>query len=215
MSDEALAASPEDLELVARLLDGDEGSFRALVETANPQMLRLARMYVPSRALAEEVVQEAWVEIIKGLPRFEGRSTLRTWMFRIVANTAKTRGQREGRSLPFSSLAGHDLGEPAVSPDRFLPADHRWPGHWSTLPSNVDDLPEERLLGTEAIDRVRGAIDSLPPMQAEVIRMRDVQGLRSTDVCNVLGLSETNQRVLLHRARAKVRQALERYFEES
>ncbi len=214
MSDEALA-SPEDLELVAQLLDGDEGSFRALVETTNPQMLRLARMYTPSMALAEEVVQEAWVGIIKGLPRFEGRSTLRTWMSRIVVNTAKTRGQREGRSLPFSSLAGHDLDEPAVRPDRFLPADQRWPGHWSTLPANVDDLPEERLLGTEAIDRVRGAIDSLPPMQAEVIRMRDVQGLRSTDVCNVLGLSETNQRVLLHRARAKVRQALERYLEET
>jgi RNA polymerase sigma-70 factor, ECF subfamily len=215
MSDEALAASPEDLGLVARLLDGDEGSFRALVETANRQMLRLARMYVPSTALAEEVVQEAWVGIIKGLPRFEGRSTLRTWMLRIVANTAKTRGQREGRSLPFSSIAGRDLGEPAVSPDRFLTANHRWPGHWSTLPSNVGDLPEERLLGSEAIELVRGAIDSLPPMQAEVIRMRDVQGLRSTDVCNVLGLSQTNQRVLLHRARAKVREALERYFEES
>lgn len=215
MSEQVPAASPEDLKLVAQLVDGDERSFTALVEATNPQMLRLARMYVSSTALAQEVVQEAWVGIIKGLPRFEGRSTLRTWMFRIVVNTAKTRGQREGRTTPFSSLEGSDLGEPAVSPDRFLPAGHgRWPGHWSSLPSNVDDVPEERLLASEAVDRVRGAIDSLPSMQAEVIRLRDVQGLRSKDVCNILGLSETNQRVLLHRARAKVRQALERYLEE-
>jgi RNA polymerase sigma-70 factor (ECF subfamily) len=209
------AAPPEDLDLVRKLLDGDERAFRELVERNQSQMLRLARMYVSSTAVAEEVVQEAWIGVLQGLEKFEGRSSLRTWIFRILMNIAKTRGQRESRSVPFASLAGDDLDEPSVSPDRFLPSDHdRWPGHWSSFPKGFDEVPEERLLSSETADQIRAAIDSLPPMQAQVIRLRDVEGWSSAEVCNVLELSETNQRVLLHRARSKVRRALEEYLDE-
>lgn len=177
-------------------------------------MLRLARTYVSSTAVAEEVVQEAWLGVVQGIDRFEGRSSLRTWIYRILVNTAKTRGAREGRSVPFASLAG-DEGEPSVDPDRFLPADHdRFPGHWSSFPPSFDDVPEERLLSGETLDHVRRVIDELPPAQAQVIRLRDVQGWTSQEVCNALELTETNQRVLLHRARTKVRAALERYLDE-
>jgi len=214
MPDPVPAASPEDLQLVRRLLEGDQATFRSLVDKTRASMLRLARMYVSSTAIAEEVVQDAWVGILQGLPKFEGRSSLRTWMFRILVNTAKTRGQREGSSVPFSSLAGDAPDEPAVSPDRFLPAGTQWPGHWASVPMTVDDVPEDRLLAGETLDRVRAAVDALPPMQAEVIRLRDVLGWSSAEVCNVLDLSESNQRVLLHRARSKVRAALEEYLGE-
>jgi RNA polymerase sigma-70 factor, ECF subfamily len=204
------ATLPDDLALVRRLRAGDEAAFMGLVERLQPTMLRIARMYVSTQAVAEEVVQDAWIGVLRGLESFEGRSSLRTWILRILTNIAKTRGQREARSVPFASLAGDDLDAPAVDPSRFdtPPGDVR--GHWSTLPDDWSGLPEDRLLAHETLAAIGAAIDTLPPMQAEVIRLRDALGWSSEEVRNALDLSETNQRVLLHRARAKVRGALER-----
>ena len=178
-------------------------------------MLRVALMYVSSRAVAEEVVQEAWLGVLAGLSRFEGRSSLKTWIFRILTNTAMTRGEREGRSVPFSSLAGdaEDDGS-VVEADRFLGPDHRWAGHWASSPRSPRDVPEERLLAAEARDRIAEAIAALPPNQRAVITLRDVDGWSAEEAREVLDVSEANQRVLLHRARAKVRQALEDYLDE-
>jgi len=197
---------------VARLRAGDESAFMALVERLQPSMLRVARMYVSTAAVAEEVVQETWLGVLRGLDRFQGRSSLRTWIFRILTNIAKTRGQREGRSLPFASLAGDDLDAPAVDPDRFDTREASSRGAWSTLPDDWTGIPEDRLLGRETLAVIGTAIDGLPPMQAEVIRLRDALGWTSEEVRNALDLTETNQRVLLHRARAKVRRALEAYL---
>jgi len=206
-------ATPKDLELVRALRAGDETAFMRLVERLQPQMLRLARMYVSTIAVAEEVVQEAWVGVLKGLDGFEGRSSLRTWILRILVNTAKTRGQREARSLPFSSLWSPEAdADPAVDPDRFLPRGDEWAGHWADAPASWDGVPEDRLLSGETLARIGEAIEALPVNQREVIRMRDVLGWSSVEVCNALDVSETNQRVLLHRARAKVRRALESYL---
>ena len=176
-------------------------------------MLRIAQLYASSRSVAEEVVQETWLSVFIGLERFEGRSTLKTWLFRILANKAKTRAQREARTLPFSSLAfDGDEGETAVGADRFLGPDSRHPGGWAAPPRGV---PEERLLAAETRARIGEAIAALPENQRAVITLRDVEGLSAEETCNVLGLSETNQRVLLHRARSKVRAAFERYLEET
>ncbi len=207
-------ASEEDRRLVEALRAGDEDAFMRLVQRHQGQMLRIARMYVPSRSVAEEVVQEAWLGVLKGLDAFEGRSSLRTWIFRILVNTAKTRGQRESRSVPFSSLwSPGEADEPAVDPERFLADDDpRFPRHWASFPASWEEVPEDRLLSKETLARVASAIDSLPPNQREVIRLRDVLGWTSQEVCNALEVSETNQRVLLHRARAKVRRALEGYL---
>ena len=210
---ETPSAPGEDLGLVDALRGGDEDAFMRLVERLQPQMLRIARMYVSTAAVAEEVVQEAWVGVIKGLDGFQGRSSLRTWILRILVNTAKTRGQREARSVPFSSLWSPEVGaQPAVDPDRFLPRGDEWAGHWAEAPATWDEVPEDRLLSHETLSRVGQAIEALPPNQREVIRMRDVLGWSSAEVCNALDVSETNQRVLLHRARAKVRRALESYL---
>jgi RNA polymerase sigma-70 factor (ECF subfamily) len=204
--------SSDDLSLAARLRAGDEAAFMSLVEQLQPAMLRVARMYVSTTAVAEEVVQDAWLGVLRGLDSFEGRSSLRTWIFRILTNIAKTRGQREGRSLPFASLAGDDLEAPAVDPNRFdTPVDSSR-GHWSTLPDDWTGVPEDRLLSRETLEIIGKAIQNLPPMQAEVIRLRDALGWSSEEVRNALDLTETNQRVLLHRARAKVRDVVERYF---
>jgi len=209
---DAVLASPADLALVERLRAGDEAAFMMLVEQHQAPMLRIARMYVSTQAAAEEVVSEAWVGILKGLDRFAGRSSLRTWMYRIVANIAKTRGQRDGRTIPFSSLEGGDDG---VDPEWFQSAAERSPGGWRTHPEDWRGIPEERLEGRETLERIGRAIDDLPPMQAEVLRLRDVLGWSSEEVRNALDLSETNQRVLLHRARSRVRRALHEYlFEE-
>jgi RNA polymerase sigma-70 factor, ECF subfamily len=195
--------SAEDVRLIEGLRAGDEAAFGAVMRMYGAAMLRVAQMYVSSRAVAEDVVQDAWVGVLNGIDRFEGRSSLKTWLFRIVANTAKTRGVREARSIPFSSLGGDD--EEAVDPDRFLGPGERFPGHWAVP-------PEGRLLADEALSLVADAIERLPPAQRAVITLRDVQGWSSEEVRNALDLTETNQRVLLHRARSKVRSALEEYM---
>lgn len=217
MAEEPLVsvASPEDLRLVQSLRAGDEVAFMMLVERYGPAMLRLARMYVPTRTVAEDVVQEAWLGVLKGLDGFQGRSSLRTWIFRILVNTAKTRGQRESRSIPFSSLWSPDPeSEPAVEPERFRPAGDQRPNSWLDKPTSWEGVPEDRLLSQETLDHIQASIDGLPPNQREVIRLRDVLGWSSEEVCDALDISATNQRVLLHRARSKVRATLERYLQE-
>jgi RNA polymerase sigma-70 factor, ECF subfamily len=204
-------ASLDDAQVVAALRGGDEATFSALVREYGSSMLRVAQMYVRTRAVAEEVVQEAWLGVLRGIGSFEGRSSLKTWIFRILTNTAKTRGEREARSVPFSALEGLGDDEFAVEPERFQ-SEGRWAGHWAAPPSPWTDLPENRLLGSETRRLVARAIAELPPAQAAVITMRDVEGFSADEVCNVLELSETNQRVLLHRARSKVRRTLEAYL---
>lgn len=206
-----MLASSADLALVERLRAGDETAFMMLVEQHQAAMLRIARMFVSSRAVAEEVVQEAWLGILKGLDRFEGRSSLRTWMYRIVANVAKTRGRRDGRSIPFSALEGDAAGS-GIDPEWFQGAAERAPGGWRTFPDDWQGIPEERLAAHETFEQIGRAIDELPPMQAQVLRLRDVLGWSSEEVRNALDLSETNQRVLLHRARGRVRRALHDYL---
>jgi RNA polymerase sigma-70 factor (ECF subfamily) len=201
--------SREDAQLVDGLRARDEAAFAALIRMYGAGMLRVARMYVSSRAVAEEVVQEAWLAVLKGIDRFEGRSSLKTWLFRIVANVAKTRGVREARSAPFSSFAND---ESTVSPERFLDAGERFPGHWAVPPASWAGIPEDRLLATETMDLIRCEIDRLPPSQRAVLELRDIEGLSADEVCNALELTETNGRVLLHRARARVRAALEEYL---
>jgi RNA polymerase sigma-70 factor, ECF subfamily len=213
---DTLAGSRQDLELLSALRRGDERAFAALVDLHSRPMLRRAMVFVSSRAVAEEVVQEAWLGVIKGLGRFEGRSALKTWIFRILTNCAKTRAQREGRSIPFSALWNRDAepGEPSVNPDRFLPpTEGHWPNHWSSSPRSWDEIPEHRLLTRETGLRIEEAIDELPPAQREVITLRDVEGWGSEEVCELLGISEGNQRVLLHRARSRVRRAHEQYLD--
>jgi RNA polymerase sigma-70 factor (ECF subfamily) len=200
-----------DDELVAALRAGDEAAFAAVVREWHSGLVRVARIFSQSRVVAEEVVQETWLRVLGALDRFEGRSSLKTWVFRILVNTAKTRAQREGRSIPFSAL--HDparVPEAAVDADRFLADDHpHHPGGWQSPPR---ELPEERLLAGEAREVIERAIESLPANQRAVISLRDVEGWSSDEVRNALDLSEVNQRVLLHRARARVRQALESYL---
>jgi len=197
--------------LLDTLRAGQEAAFEALVREHHASIVRVARIYVSNPSTAEEVAQETWLAVLNGLDRFEGRSSLRTWIFRIVTNIARTRAQRDARSVPFSSI-GDTSGEPAVDHDRFAPAGHRWAGHWKSYPDRWDSLPEKRLVGDETMARLQAAIDRLPPTQRQVITLRDVEGWSSEEVCSALEISETNQRVLLHRARSKVRQALETYL---
>lgn len=207
-------ALEDDAYLVAALRAGEEIAFMTLIERYQASLVRLAMLYVPNRAAAEDVVQETWLGVLQGIDRFEARSSLKTWLFRILVNRAKRRGAREHRSIPFS-VAWHpelDRDEPAVEPERFHPLGHQWPGHWTSRPLSWEDLPEEQLVSREARARIDAAIAELSPSQREVITLRDVEGWGSTEVCNALGISETNQRVLLHRARSKVRRAMEQYL---
>jgi RNA polymerase sigma-70 factor (ECF subfamily) len=210
-----MAVAPErEGALVAALQRGDEAAFLELVDRHHALMVRVAQGYVRSRAVAEEVAQEAWLGVLHGILRFESRSTLKTWIFRIVVNRAKTRAERERRTVPFSALEGGD-DESAVSPSRFLDAAHpRWPGHWAQAPQRWDELPEECLLSRETLALARSTIDALPLRQREVILLRDVDGWSPEEVCDALELSEGNQRVLLHRARTRVRAALEEHLAE-
>ena len=202
----------EDHELVQRLREGDEMAFAELIDRYGAMMLRVAQMYVRDRATAEEVVQETWLAVLNGIDRFEERSSLKTWLFRILTNRAKTRGQRDGRMVPFSALAGADPegDEPSVDPDRFLGPDSPHPGAWAAPPVA---WPEERLLERETLGVIEMAIDDLPEAQRDVILLRDVDGWTPMEVSDVLGITDGNQRVLLHRARSKVRAALERYMD--
>jgi RNA polymerase sigma-70 factor, ECF subfamily len=206
------APTLEERRVVDALRAGDEPTFARLVQDYSPGMLRVARMFVSSRAIAEDVVQDAWIGVLNGIDRFEGRSSLKTWIYRILTNTAKTRAVREGRSIPFSALAAGD-DEGAVDPDRFLGDDSRFPGHWAAPPRRWDVQPEGRLLAAETLAVVEREIEKLPPNQAVVVTMRDVEGFDAEEVRNALEISETNQRVLLHRARSRLRRALEEYLE--
>jgi RNA polymerase sigma-70 factor, ECF subfamily len=204
----------DEKRLIESLKAGDEQAFARLAEDYNPSLLRVAMTYVSTRAVAEEVVQDTWLGVLAGLDRFEGRSSLKTWIFKILTNTASTRGQREWRSLPFSSLAGEEGDEqgPSVHPDRFFPPDHdRYPNHWALGPTPWLG-PEDGLISGETREVILRAIEELPSSQRTVITLRDVQGWPAEEVCDALDLSEGNQRVLLHRGRSRVRSALERYF---
>jgi len=201
----------DERELCAALRRGDEAAFTRLVSLYHAPLRRLALSYVRSAAVADEVVQETWLGVLRGIGNFEGRSSLKTWIFRILTNTAKTRAEREARTVPLSALAPAETDDdPAVDPSRFLDQQHaRWPGHWASPPARWDELPEEHLTGRETLDALKNAIEALPPVQRQVIVLRDIEGWEGHEVCDLLDLSEANQRVLLHRARSKVRQALE------
>jgi RNA polymerase sigma-70 factor (ECF subfamily) len=212
---EALRRGEEKV-LLEALRRGDEAAFLALVNRHHGAMVRLARAFVRSDAVAEEVAQEAWLAALEGLAAFRGEAGVKGWLLAIVANRARSRAVREARTVPLSSLAPRDDGDgdggPAVDPDRFLPADDpEWPGHWREAPAA---FPEARLLQAEAAGVARAAIAALPARQQAVITLRDVEGMSAAEACLALGLSEENQRVLLHRARSRVRAALERYFAE-
>ncbi len=200
-------------DLLDALRRGDESAFSRLVDRHHASMIRVARLYVESAAAAEEVAQEAWLGVLQGLERFQGRCTLKAWIFAIVSNCAKSRGARDKRTVPMSSLAQEgDEGGPSVEADRFLADGHpRWPGHWAQPPEAWD---EDELVSRETLEAIATAMEGLPPGQRAVMTMRDVEGLGSEETCQILGISEANQRVLLHRARSKVRKALERYMHE-
>jgi RNA polymerase sigma-70 factor (ECF subfamily) len=206
-------AAPSEAQLLEALRAGDEDAFRTLVREYMPSLVRVARIYVPTQAAAEEVAQETWLGVLNGLSRFEGRSSLRTWIFRILTNIAKTRAKRDGRTLPFSALSEPGrVPEAAVDADRFLDPEHpRWPGHWALKP---EAWPEDALVAAETREKLAEAIETLPAAQRTVISLRDIEGWSSEEVRNALDLSETNQRVLLHRARSKVRAALESYLDQ-
>jgi RNA polymerase sigma-70 factor (ECF subfamily) len=213
--------SPFDDEatLVAALRSRDEAAFGYLLDRYDGALRRLARTYVSTPQSADEVVQDTWLAVVKGIDGFEGRSSVSTWIYRILANIARSRGVREHRSVPFSSAPGalEEGAGPAVDPDRFVAratADGAPVGAWARPPSPWDEEPEARLESRTTLEAVQAAIDALPPAQREVLTLRDVEGWTSAEVCNALGLSETNQRVLLHRGRSKVRRALERHFDE-
>jgi RNA polymerase sigma-70 factor (ECF subfamily) len=202
----------EDEAVVEALRRGDEKAFASLIDRYHSSLLRLAMSYVATKEQAEDVVQETWLGVLNGIDRFEGRSSLKTWIFRILVNRAKTKGVRERRSVPFSSLEGDgDEKEPSVDPSRFQ-VGTRWAGSWSAPPASWEGIPEDRLLSGETRAVVEDAIAMLPDMQRAVITLRDVRGFTSQEACEVLGLTEANQRVLLHRARSKVRAHLEEYL---
>jgi len=207
-------SSHDDIQILERLRAGDEAAFMNLVDRYAVAMQRIARAYVRDDATAEDVVQEAWVGVLRGLPTFEGRSSLRGWIFTIVVNRAKSRGVREARSVPFSALARDEAerDDPSVAADRFAGPGERWPRHWRDEPAPWGERPDERLLSRELRARIDAAIDALPPAQRTIVILRDIAGQPTQDVCNALQLTETNVRVLLHRARAKIRRALDPYL---
>ena len=205
--------SPDERRLIERLKSGDEAAFGELIDRYHGQMLRLAMVYVSTRAVADEVVQEAWLGVQQGIGRFEGRSSLKTWIFRIVANIARTRGVREARTVPFTSLAGADEDGAAVDPERFVTGGES-AGHWASPIRSWGVSAEQITLSGEAMGRIAAEIDRLPEVQRIVVTMRDIDGFDSDEVCETLGISQGNQRVLLHRGRTRVREALADYFDD-
>ncbi|MDY6996360.1 MAG: sigma-70 family RNA polymerase sigma factor [Actinomycetota bacterium] len=207
------APSADEQSLVAALRARDEAAFARLVDTHTPAMLRVARGYVASREIAEEVVQEAWIALIKGIDGFEGRSSLRTWLFTVLINIAKARGLRErkDRDVQVAAFTGG-----TVDPARFRDGDDEWPGHWrdGELPTAFPESPEGTVLGGELLAVTRRELDRLPERQRIVVTLRDVLDLDSAEVCRLLDISVANQRVLLHRGRAAVRQGLENYLKD-
>ena len=203
----------DEAALVAALRAGDEAAFAKLVDTHTPAMLRVARGYVASHELAEEVVQETWIALLKGISGFQGRSSLRTWIFTVMVNIAKTRGLRERREADIQVLA---FTGGTVDPARFRESGDPWPGHWKEdrVPTPFPETPESSALGEELVTVARRELDKLPQRQREVVTLRDVLGFDSAEVCELLAISTANQRVLLHRGRAAVRQALEDYLKE-
>jgi RNA polymerase sigma-70 factor (ECF subfamily) len=208
-----MIAAVDETALLAALRDGDEAAFAQLVDQHAPSMLRVARGYVPSREIAEEVVQETLLALLKGIDNFEGRSSLRTWLFAVMINIAKSRGIRERRDADAAIVA---FTGGSVDPARFRAADDPYPGHWKQgeEPAPFPDTPEGSLLGNELVDVARRELDKLPDRQRMVVTLRDMLGLDSGEVCELLDISVANQRVLLHRGRAAVRQALEDYLED-
>jgi RNA polymerase sigma-70 factor, ECF subfamily len=206
----------DDSELLAALRAGDEAAFSRIVSEWSRPMLALARGFVSTEASAEEVVQETWLAVIKGLDRFEGRSALRTWVYRILVNTAKSRGVKEHRTLPWSSIAGEDAG-PSLDPALFQTSGEAHPGSWRAAPAAwPDDVAVEgSVLAGEVRGELRTAVDALPERQRIVLTLRDILGYGSDEVCELLDISQANQRVLLHRARTAVRADLASYLERS
>jgi RNA polymerase sigma-70 factor (ECF subfamily) len=203
-------------ELLDRLRSGERAAFVELVDAWSPVLLGIARLHVATRASAEEVVQETWLAVIAQLDRFEGRSSLKTWVFRILENQARTRGTRETRIVPWSSVfpADHHEAEdsgPTVDPARFRGPDDRWPGHWTEagVPVAWEPAPEDAVIAADVRRELRSAFDDLPERQRTVVELRDVHGLTSDEVCDRLGLTAGNQRILLHRGRARLRARLE------
>jgi len=207
-------ASDDDPHFLELLRNGNEAAFVSLIERYSDVMLRLAMIYVTAWPVAEEVVQETWMSVFEHLDHFEGRSSLKTWLFHILTNCAKTVAQREGRSIPFSSYSGMNTNdaEPTVEPDRLLPVEQSWAGKWASVKRVA--MPDERLLSQEKFLCLERAIEALPPNQREIIILRDIEGWTTDEICSTLGISEGNLRVLLHRARLKVRSALEKYIRE-
>jgi len=203
--------SVDESSLVDKLRTGDSAAFRQLVTTHQQSLRRLARTFVPSDAVADEVVQETWLAVIRGIDRFEQRSTLKTWITRILVNIARTKGANERRTVPMATVDGSaSPGEPAVSPDRFTGP----PGHgvWAQPPARWSDLPEETAMSNATISLVLETVNRLPEQQRWVVMLRDVEDWSSRDVCDILGLTEANQRVLLHRGRSTVRSTLEQHL---
>ena len=213
LTDEQTAERTHDQDLVARLRAGDETAFAELVDAWSPVMLHVARRYVANRQAAEDVVQEAWLGVLKGLDRFEGRSSLRSWTFSILINRAKTRRAHDLRLVASASLTGSDADTPTVDPVRFQGPDGNYPGHWTSAGAPRPwEEPEGRAVGRETGALIERALDDLPERQRLVVQMRDLQGMSSDEACAALRLSQQNQRVLLHRGRAALRAALEDYY---
>jgi RNA polymerase sigma-70 factor, ECF subfamily len=201
-----------DEPIVALLRAGDEHAFRELYRHQYPAMKRMARSYVESDAVAEEVVQETWVGILTAIERFEGRCALSTWMFSILINQAKSHSSRERRAVPLSAISPGGGDEPAVDADRFQTDDEAWPGHWAT-PPRPWQKPDRRALSLEARELLKQALSELPDRQRLIVGLRDVEAFSSGEVCSLLGLSPENERVLLHRGRSRLRTALAEYVE--
>jgi RNA polymerase sigma-70 factor (ECF subfamily) len=216
----SLESEPEkwagEQQVVDCLRRGEESAFVSLISRYHTLMVRVAMMYVADQATAEEIVQDTWIGVLEGIDRFEGRSSIKTWIFKILTNKARTRGAQENRGLAFLSLETIEgTDEPAVDPERFRPADDpQMPDSWANPPIPWAGAPEAHALNQEILRTLRDAIDTLPPRQRSILLLHDIEGWASHEICNVFNLTETNHRVLLHRARSKVRQALECYFKD-